>query len=461
MMNFPFSISMASAWPELADGAGWRLLAVAVLLVLNGFFVAAEFAMVKLRAGGWDEEDDFGGRRNGARVRKMLQNTQPYLSAAQLGITLTSLGLGWAGAPFIGRLLEPWLAWVGIRDDAAVAGVSFALVFSLLAFLHVVIGEQVPKLLAIRRARQVMLFAAGPMRLFHFALRPLVRVVDLASAWILRRVLRTPPDPQVAGEDAEDELRALLRNTAEGNGSTVSTLGREILINALDLRKRVVRDIMTPRGEVVFLDLEESFDDNVRTALDSRHTRFPLCRGHLDDAVGLVHIKDLLALVQEDKTDLLSIKRELVNVPELMPLERLLKLFLGKGAHLAVVVDEYGGAVGVVTLDNVLAELVGEIQDEFDTDEEDYRKVGEDEFVLDGGVALHDLDDLLGVKVESSEVSTIGGYLTHELGYLPKKGERVRVDGYEFTVSQTDGRRVVSVHAKRCTEPVGVEDPAV
>jgi CBS domain containing-hemolysin-like protein len=461
MMTFPVSLFLASAGPEPAAGAGWRLLAVAVLLFLNAFFVAAEFAMVKLRAGGWDEDDDFGGRRNGARVRKMLQNTQPYLSAAQLGITLTSLGLGWAGAPFVGPLLEPWLAWFGLRGETLVAAVSFALVFSVLAFLHVVVGEQVPKLLAIRRARQVMLFAARPMRLFHFALRPLVRVVDLASGWILRRVLRTPPDPQVAGEDAEDELRALLRHTAEADGSTVSTLGREILINALDLRKRVVRDIMTPRGEVVFLDLEESFEDNVRTALDSRHTRFPLCRGHLDDAVGLVHIKDLLVLVQEDKTDLLSIKRELVHVPELMPLERLLKLFLGKGAHLAVVVDEYGGAVGVVTLDNVLAELVGEIQDEFDTDEEDYRKVGEDEFVLDGGVALHDLDDLLGVKVESPEVSTIGGYLTHELGHLPKKGERVQVDGYEFTVSQTDGRRVVSVHAKRCAEPVEVGDPVI
>ena len=156
--------------------------------------------MVKLRAGGWDEDDDFGGRRNGARVRKMLQNTQPYLSAAQLGITLTSLGIGWAGAPFVARMLEPWLQWIGITSETAVSLLSFAAVFSLLAFLHVVIGEQVPKLLAIRRARQVMLFTARPMRLFHFALRPLVRVVDLASNWILCKVLRTPPDPQLAGE---------------------------------------------------------------------------------------------------------------------------------------------------------------------------------------------------------------------------------------------------------------------
>ena len=255
-MIFPPFQPLASALPEMADGAGLRLLAVVALLLLNGFFVAAEFAMVKLRAGAGDEEDDFGGRRNGARVRKMLQNTQPYLSAAQLGITLTSLGLGWVGAPFVARLLEPWLRWIGIGSETAVAVIAFVAVFSLLSFLHVVVGEQVPKLLAIRRARKIMLWTAGPMRLFHFTLRPLVLVVDFASCWILRTVLRTPPDPRLACEDTEDELRTLLRNTAEGNSGTVSTLGREILINALDLRKRVVRDIMTPRGEVVFLDLE-------------------------------------------------------------------------------------------------------------------------------------------------------------------------------------------------------------
>lgn len=449
MENF---LIFLTAWPTVGDEAetyGWRWLAVLALLLINAFFVAAEFAMVRLRAGGW-EDDEFGGRRHGARVRKMLQNPQPYLSAAQLGITLTSLGLGWAGEPFVARWLQPWLGLVGIIQPDVVSLVSFVFAFFLLAILHVVIGEQVPKLLAIRRARQVMIFTAGPMRFFHLVMRPLVQMVEAVSGWFLRVVLRTPYEPGVEGEEAEEELRALLRNTRPGQGDgAVSSLGREILINALDLRKRVVRDIMTPRGEVVFLDLEESFDRNVEEALASRHTRFPLCRGHLDDTVGLIHIKDLLALVQEDKTDLLSIRRELVNVPELMPLERLLKLFLGKGAHLAVVVDEYGGAVGVVTLDNVLAELVGEIQDEFDTDEDEYRKVGEGEFILDGGLALHDLQDLLGVKMESAEVSTIGGYLTHELGHLPRKGEKVQFDGYEFTVSHTDGRRVVSIHAQK------------
>jgi len=451
----------ASAVSVIPENAFWQLLAVAVLVLLNGFFVAFEFAVVKVRSTQFEE-----GVRQGKRVRmarEILGNMEAYLSAAQLGITLTSLGLGWAGEPFIARLLDPLFVAAGIGSEKLVAALSFTVAFSIITFLHIVAGEQAPKILAIRRARQILLFCAWPMRIFYIVFRPFIHVINVCSAWLLKHVFRLKTQPGHESAHSTEELRAMLETSTGGEDEPVSALGREILINALDMRKRVVRDIMTPRGEVVFLDLEESFDDNVRTALDSRHTRFPLCRGHLDDAVGLVHIKDLLPLMQEDKTDLLSIKRELVHVPELMPLERLLKLFLGKGAHLAVVVDEHGGAVGVVTLDNVLAELVGEIQDEFDTDEEEYRKVGEDEFVLDGGVALHDLEDLIGVKVESTEVSTVGGYLTHQLGHLPKKGETVRTDGYDFTVSQTDGRRVVSVHAKRCAdwEPLEKADTAL
>lgn len=450
-MNFFPIMASISTFEDVA----WRLLAVAALIVLNGFFVAAEFAMVKLRNTEGLEGDDLGGQRRGERVRGMLEDVPAYLSAAQVGITLTSLGLGWAGEPFVARLIEPVLHWIGVGHAGLVSFVSFLLAFGALVFLHVVAGEQVPKLLAVRRARQVMLWTARPMRGFHLLLRPVVRAVEAVSAWILRVVLRTPAPDDGDGEQAAEELRAILRHTNGNGGNAVSNLGREIVINALELRKRVVRDIMTPRGDVVFLDVEESFDENLGTALASRHTRFPLCRGHLDDTLGLIHIKDLLGLVQDEKTDLMSIRRDLVHVPELMPLERLLKLFLGKGAHLAVVVDEYGGAVGVVTLDNVLAELVGEIQDEFDTDEEEYRKVADGEFVLDGGLALHDLEDLLGIAIQSAEVSTIGGYLTHEFGHLPKKGERVCVEGYEFTVSATDGRRVLSVHAKKVSKPDG------
>jgi CBS domain containing-hemolysin-like protein len=437
----------ASASPVAPETVFWQLLIVVVLVLLNGFFVAFEFAVVKVRSTQFEQSV-----REGKRVRmarEILANMEAYLSAAQLGITLTSLGLGWAGEPFIARLLGPLFVSAGIGNEKLVAALSFTVAFSIITFLHIVAGEQAPKILAIRRARQILLFCAWPMRIFHIVFRPFIHVINVCSSWVLKHVFRLKV--QLGHETAHtaEELRSMVETSTSGDGEPVSALGREILINALDMRQRVVRDIMTPRGEVVFLDLEDGFDASVRAARQSKHTRYPLCRGHLDESVGLVHIKDLLALVQDGKSDLMSIKRELIHVPEMMPLERLLKLFLGKGAHLAVVVDEYGGTVGVVTLDDVLAELVGEIQDEFDSDEIEYRKISDDEYLLDGGFALHDLNDLLDIKLVSPEVSTIGGYVTHRLGHLPKLGETVIGDGFDFTVQQTNGRRVVNVLAKR------------
>lgn len=439
---------VASATPGDADGLLLRLSAVALLVAFNGFFVAFEFAVVKVRAAQL-EEGDHARRRSSKLAREIIGNMEAYLSAAQLGITLTSLGLGWAGEPFVARLLAPVFQSLGILRPELVAALSFTTAFGLITFLHIVAGEQAPKILAIRRARQILLLSAWPMRLFYIVFRPFIHVINVSSDWLLRRVFRVESAPGHEATHTAEELRAMLESGITGEDAPVSQLGREILINALDMRKRVVRDIMTPRGEVVFLDPDDGFEDNLRKARESGHTRFPLCRGHLDDAVGLIHIKDLLAPLLDKEGDLMSIKRELVNVPEMMPLERLLKFLLGKHAHLALALDEYGGAVGIVTLDNVLAELVGEIQDEFDTTETECRQVGEGEYLLDGAAALHDLDDLIGLNIESADVSTIGGYVTHLLGHLPKQGETVSSDGFDFTVNHADGRRVLSVRAKR------------
>lgn len=442
----------ASSGPETVF---WQLLAVAVLVLLNAFFVAFEFAVVKVRATQFDDPGREG--RRARMARGILEDMEAYLSAAQLGITLTSLGLGWAGEPFVARLLLPLFTALGIGGGKLATALSFTFAFSIITFLHIVAGEQAPKVFAIRRSRQILLFCAWPMRIFYLVFRPFIHVINVSSDWVLRHIFRLKTGPGHELAHTAGELRSMLETSTDDEGAPVSALGREILINALDMRERVVRDIMTPRGEVVFLDLDDGFEEALRVALETKHTRYPLCRGHLDDAVGLIHIKDLLAPVVEKKSDLLAIKRELLHVPEMMSLERLLKFFLGKGAHLAVVVDEYGGAVGMVTLDNVLAELVGEIQDEFDSEQTEYRRIGDGEYLLDGGIALHDLNDLLGTKLNSPEVSTLGGFVTRRVGHLPKPGEVVRFDGFDFTVQQTDGRRVVNVLAKRRPEPEDAE----
>jgi CBS domain containing-hemolysin-like protein len=272
---------------------------------------------------------------------------------------------------------------------------------------------------------------------------------------VLKNIMRLEPASEHELAHSEEELRLILDESEKSD--EVSTLGRDILVNALDMRRRVVRDIMTPRGEVVSLDLEESFEDNVKKALASRHTRFPLCRGHLDNTVGLVHIKELVPMMRDPAPDLLRIRRDVLPVPEMMSLEKLLNLFLTKHAHLAVVVDEYGGTVGMVTLENVLEEIVGDIQDEFDTEKEEFTEINENEFTVEGAVGLYELQDMADLTLESADVSTIGGYVTHLLGHLPKHGEQVQIEDYLVTITKTDGRRVEELHFRKAPAPKAAE----
>ncbi|HVF73187.1 MAG TPA: hemolysin family protein [Chthoniobacterales bacterium] len=453
-MNPFFPVFLATAW--LAEAVGQtldppgtlflRLGAIALLVFLNGFFVAAEFALVKVRASQLEALTAEGNRGAGI-ARQVMENLDAYLSACQLGITLASLGLGWIGEPFLARMLQPLFGMMSIESPTIIKTTSFALAFSVITFLHIVLGEQAPKILAIRKALGTAIVVSGPLKLFYLIFRPAIWFLNASSNWVLKNIFRL--DPRADGEvsHSEEELRLILDQSEKSDD--VSELGRDLLVNALDLRQRVVRDIMTPRGEVVFLDLEENFEDNVKKAVESRHTRFPLCRGHLDNALGLVHIKELMPMLRDPQPDLLRIKRDMTPVPEMMSLEKLLNLFLGKHAHLAIVVDEYGGTVGMVTLENVLEEIVGDIQDEFDAEKAEFRKINENEFAVDGALGLYELRDLAGLELESADVSTVGGYVTHLLGHLPKQGEKVRIDDYEVTISQTDGRRVGQVHFQK------------
>ena len=199
-------------------------------------------------------------------------------------------------------------------------------------FLHIVLGEQAPKILAIRKPLPATLIVSGPLRIFYILFKPAIWFLNVSSNWVLRHILRTEPVKEGEIAHSEEELRLILDESEESD--EVSSIGRDILVNALDMRRRVVRDIMTPRGEVVYLDIEESFDENVKKALESRHTRFPLCRGHLDNTIGLIHIKELVPMMRDPQPDLMKIRRELIPVPEMMSLEKLLNLFLVRHAHL-------------------------------------------------------------------------------------------------------------------------------
>ena len=427
-----------------------KIAAIAALVGLNGFFVACEFAVVKVRGSQLDALIDEGNPRANF-VKHVRSHLDAYLSATQLGITLASLALGWVGEQFLVQILEPFFALVNIHSHGVVTSVSVALAFVGITFLHIVFGELGPKYTAIANPLSVALRIVRPLGAFYFLFRPAIWLLHKSSNLLLQGLLRMRPASGAELAHSEEELRLILEQSEKSR--EVSTLGRDLLINALDLRDRVVRDIMTPRGEVVYLDLEDSFETNVKKAIESRHTRFPLCRENLDNTIGLIHIKELVPMMRDPHPDLMRIKRELIPVPEMMSLEKLLNLFLGKHAHVAVVVDEFGGTVGMVTLENVLEELVGDIQDEFDSEKEEFRKINENEFTVDGALGLYELRDAAGLDLESTDVSTIGGYVTHLLGHLPKQGEQVKIDDYCVTVSQTDGRRIGQLHFKKVSEP--------
>jgi CBS domain containing-hemolysin-like protein len=426
-----------------------KLAVITALVGLNGFFVACEFSIIKVRASQLDALVDEGDAR--ARFAKYIRShLDAYLSATQLGVTVASLALGWVGEEFLAHLIEPFFALANIHSHALVLAVSITLAFIGITFMHIVFGELAPKYTAIANPLKVSLRLVRPLGAFYFLFKPAIWVLHKSSNFLLRGLLRMKPIPGTELAHSEEELRLILEQSEKSK--EVSPLGRKLVLNVLDLRERVVRDIMTPRGEVVYLDLEDDFETNAKKAIASKHTRFPLCRENLDNAVGQIHIKDLVPIMNDPNPDLMKIKRELIPVPEMMLLEKLLNLFLSKHAHLAIVVDEFGGTVGMVTLEDVLEELVGDIQDEFDTEKAEFQTINANEFTVDGTLGLYELNDLAKLELESSDVSTIGGYVTHLLGHLPKQGEQVKIDNYLVTVSQTDARRVKQLHFHKLDE---------
>jgi CBS domain containing-hemolysin-like protein len=436
----------AEAEDASPSGVFTRLFIILLLIFLNGFFVASEFALVKVRSSQLDLLEEAGNRR-AVLANHVISNLDAYLSATQLGITLASLALGWIGQPYVASLLAPVLTHVGISSKPVVDGISITVGFAIITYFHIVLGELTPKTISIRKALQTSLWVSAPLHLFYLIFRPAIWFLQVSAAGILR-LLRLDPVAENELGHSEEELRMIL--TESDSKTEVPPLSKELLINALDFRRRVVRDIMTPRGDVIYLDVEDSFEANLQVALESNHTRFPLVQGHLDNTVGLIHIKDLMKEMKKPKPDLLTVRRDLLPVPEFMPLEKLLNTFLAKRVHLALVVDEFGGAVGIVTLDNVLEELVGEIKDEFDQEPaREFVRLNDEEFVVQGQLNLYELQELADLNLENPEVSTIGGYVVQLLGHLPKQGEQVQIEDYLVTITQTDGLRIFQLHFKK------------
>lgn len=448
---FPFPTFLAEALPATPSNEeiAWQLLLVFLLVLLKGVFVAAEFSLVKVRASQIDELMQEGKASGAAmRAKAMVHKLEDYVGATQFGITLTSIALSMFGERYIVQWLQPKLG--GLLPQAATSVVAFVLVLTVLTFVDVVFGELMPKSVAIRRSLNTALTLSGPLSAFEFVFRYAIRLLNGSANWIMRVIFRIEPDKDgFQNIHSAEELQILVAESQRSNQVTATE--REISINALELSELTAHDVMTPRTEIIAIDPKEDFQTNLKMALESKHTRFPLREKNLDHCLGVVHIKDFFRIINDPKPDLTKIRREIIIVPESQALDELLKTFLSRQAHMALVVDEFGATVGMVTLEDVLEELVGEIQDEFDTPlrENGFDRVSDDEFEVDGKMPLYELAEHSDIELESEEVSTIGGYITSHVGHLPGVGETAEIEGYDITVTAMDGRRILRLHFKR------------
>ena len=426
-------------WTELIQD-GLKLLAVALLVLLNAFFVAAELALVRIRDTQLEALVAKGDRR--AKIaRHIVTHIDSYISTTQFGITLVSLGLGVAVEPVFRDLLNPLFDLLKLNTEHVKNVIAISVGFFVNCYLLIVVGELVPKAVAIRRTLATSLWVASPLNWFYRVSYPFICLLHRSSQLVLRQLGFATEGYQSV--QSEDELRLVLSAAQSAAGGTAR--GRTILLNALDLRHRTAREIMRPRHELVAFNTEATITDCVALAERTRYSRFPLCvAGNLDKTQGVIHIKDLYAQRDKARTaaDLLPAARQLIYIPETARLEKLLELFLDRKTHFAVVVDEYGGTTGIVTLENVLETLVGQIQDEFDSEKSDLVRIDEKIWEAAGTLALHDLEKIIGEVPHDENVATASGWLTQKLGGFPKTGDMTTIGDYELRVEEMEGPRV-------------------
>jgi CBS domain containing-hemolysin-like protein len=431
----PGAAAVPSLDPRLGLGLGL------FLVFLNGFFVAAEFALVKVRPTQLDPHAARGSRP-GKVARHMVRHLDAYLSATQLGITLASLALGWIGEPAFAWLVRPVVELFPGAGEEAVHRASLLVAFLTITTLHIVLGELAPKSLAIRKAESTSLWVSIPLFLFYKLTYPAIWLLNVSANLILKAFRMRPVSEQELGHD-EEELRRIL---AASDPARVSEQKAELLDNIFELSHRTARQIMVPRADVVYLSTTEPVAEALRRARASGHTRFPLCEGDLDEVVGLIHIKDLFRAEAEPES-LRAAARRVIFVPETLPLDRLLRRLRRERVHMAAVLDEYGGVSGIVTLENVVEEIVGPIQDEFDAEQPELVPLGEGLYSVAGAMLVRDFESELDLELSDRDEDTMAGLALSELGRSPVVGDRVEIGPVRLEVREVTGHRILRLEA--------------
>lgn len=431
-----------------------KLFIALFITLLNGFFVMAEYSLIRIRKSRLDELIQQGNNRAGT-VLKMSEKMDTYLSATQLGITASSLLLGWFGGPLLADFFRGLFGVVaGSWYDNSLI---FACAFLLIVFLHVVFGELVPRTIALGKVEQVAMAIAYPLVFFHYLLYPLVVCFNRIAHAVLC-LLGVDPVPDEDISRSEDELRMIV--SASERGGKLDHMESRLIDNVFDFADRVAREVMVPRQDMICLYTDDTLKENLQAVRESRHTRYPLCDEDKDHVVGVIHVRDLMDLdVEDTDIDLRTLMREIAVVPEGMSTSKVLQTMQHKRIQIAVVADEYGGTAGLVTMEDLLEEIVGDIQDEHDAEEAaDILRISEDVYEFDGLILLDEVSELLHIEFDEPEEDTIGGFVFGLLGRKPEEGDRIVTGGWRFEVMEAEGFRVTRVKISRLPEDGTVEE---
>ncbi len=417
-----------------------QLLLVLFLIFMNGFFVAAEFVCVKVRPSRIETLIQDGSRR-AKYAKELTDHLDASLSVTQLGITLASLGLGWVGEPAVAELILPMTNAAGL-DPVFGHTIALAIAFTLITSMHIIFGELTPKSMAIQDVEGILLAIAFPMVIFSRIFKPFVWVLNHIANWTARQLGYRSGIEEEA--HTEQEIRLLMEESHRKGLIDDTEAG--FVDKVFDFNDLNVREIMTPRTDMVCLYLEDSFRENMKTVLEEKLTRYPLCREDKDHIVGFIHVKDMIHAMAEGRRPILRrLVRKALVVPESMDISVLLKTMQANRSQMAVVVDEYGGTAGIVTIEDIVEEIVGDIQDEFDEERPTAERLEGDVYSVDAKMLLEELEDILEIKIEDDDVDSVGGWLYDHINSEPRVGQMASAAGTTFFVEEIDGWRITRV----------------
>lgn len=423
------------------------------LIALTAFFVASEFAIVKVRKTRIDQLV-LEGNKKAVKAQKLVNNLDEYLSACQLGITMTALGLGWIGEPTFQVMLTPLFDYLNL-DARLTTILSFIIVFSVVTFSHVVIGELAPKTIAIQKAETIALYLAGPLILFHNIMYPFIKLLN-GSARALTGLFGFKAINETEAAHTEEELRMILADSLKGG--QINTSEYKYVNSIFEFSDRLAKEIMVPRTEIVGIEKELTIKQVFEVMGVEQYTRYPIIDGDKDNIIGLVNMKHILTAYIKNPANgnkpITAYMQPIIRVMETMPISDLLLKIQRERIHMAILIDEYGGTSGLVTIEDIIEEIVGDIRDEFDADEvAEVRKIGADHYILDAKVIVENVNDLLNISIEDDDIDTIGGwFMTNHFNAV--QGDTIEAQGYAFTAKELDGHHIVYIEVKKLPEPI-------